>query len=160
MSSAGRKEVALGEQAKARDGGGSKFSARYGRAEESKVDSTPAISIIQTARMRGSSIIIFSSRLARSMSASYPMDPIRHEQGTKSVRDRFRRISLTIQTKVRFRSKTLKVLKLNPSIKLPIAAEAALKKSTPDPLAVQNQARAMSLESNIVFDAPILCRCY
>jgi hypothetical protein len=102
-----------------------------GRAEESKLDSTPAISNHPNSAEPGSSITIFPSRLAHSMPASCPLDPIRHEQGTKSVRNRFRRISLTIQPKVRFRSKTLKFLKPNPSIKLPLALKLVYRNRHP-----------------------------
>ena len=86
-----------------------------------------------SSKQRGAAVVNNNFSLATSAldAASCPLDPIRHEQGTKSVRNRFRRISLTIQRKFASDSKTLKVLKPNPSIKLPLALKLVYRNRHP-----------------------------
>ena len=115
-----------------------------------------------SSKQRGAAIVNNNFSLATSaLDASLlPAGPYSPRARDKIREESFPADISNDKTKVCVRSKTLKVLKPNPIDKAPFSAEAGLKKSTPDPLAVQYHARAMSLEFNIVFDAPILCRCY
>jgi hypothetical protein len=113
-----------------------------GRAEESKLDSTPAISNHPNSAEPGSSIIIFLSRLSALDARLLPAEPyspratdkIREESFPADISNDTTESSLPVQDS--------EVSETEPVDKAFIAAIANLQKSTPDPLAVQNYALA------------------